>query len=310
MLIQGNNFDSGGTNVIVEDFGDNLPSFTLSAPAEQRVPFVFNSPHSGRTYPPSFLAAAKLDKNQIRGSEDFHVDGLFQDVVPLGAPLMQAHFPRAFVDINREPYELDQKLFSEKLPSYSNGNSVRVTSGLGTIARVVAESREIYRQKPTLDEAMRRIETHYRPYHDALRRLLARTHVHFGYSVLVDCHSMPSSAVDRSRGKKPDIIIGDRYGTSCPSELSEAIVEIFHDLGMSVARNKPYAGGFITEHYGRPLRGLHAVQIEINRGLYMDEKKLELTPGFDHMRQIIKTFAERIVAIPDGTFYPEQQAAE
>lgn len=296
--------------MIVEEFGDKQPFFSLAAPADQRVPFVFNSPHSGRIYPPSFLAASKLDKKQIRGSEDFHVDGLFQDVVRIGAPLMQAHFPRAFMDINREPYELDQKLFREKLPPYSNRRSVRVASGLGTIARVVAESREIYRHKPTLEEAMQRIEVYYRPYHDALRRLLARTHVSFGYSVLVDCHSMPSSVIDKASGKKPDIIIGDRYGTSCPKELSEAMVEIFRDLGMNVTRNKPYAGGFITEHYGRPLRGLHAVQIEINRSLYMDEKRLELTSGFDQMRQVIKSFAERIVSIPDASFYPEQQAAE
>ncbi len=296
--------------MIVEEFGENQPSFSVTAPAEQRVPYVFNSPHSGRIYPPSFLAASRLNSSQIRGSEDFHVDQLLQGVVHVGAPLMQAHFPRAFLDVNREPYELDQKLFGNKLPAYSNRKSVRVASGLGTIARVVAESKEIYRQKPTLEEAMGRIEMFYRPYHDALRRLLAQTHVGFGYSVLIDCHSMPSGVIDKASRVKPDIIVGDRFGTSCPLELSQAIIEIFTDLGMNVLRNKPYAGGFITEHYGRPLRGLHAVQIEINRGLYMDERKLELTPGFDAIQDLFTEFAGRIANIPDAQFYPEQQAAE
>ena len=296
--------------MITEEFSDTIPPFSVLAPAEQRVPYVFNSPHSGRVYPPSFLRSSKLDASQIRGSEDFHVDDLFQDVVRMGAPLVKAHFPRAFVDANREPYELDEKLFDEKLPSYSNKKSVRVACGLGTIARVVAESQEIYHEKPTLDEALTRVEKYYRPYHEHLRKLLAKTHMQFGYSVLVDCHSMPSSAVDRSNSNKPDIIIGDRFGTSCSFYISQAITEIFKDLGLNVTRNKPYAGGFITEHYGRPDRGLHAVQIEINRGLYMDEKRLVLTPGFEQLRAQLALFAERLVSIPDASFYPEQQAAE
>ncbi len=300
----------GKLSVIVEEFDDDQPPFSISAPARQRVPFVFNSPHSGRVYPPSFLADSKLDADQIRGSEDFYVEALFEDVVAIGAPLMQAHFPRAFVDVNREPYELDQKLFDEKIPPFSNRHSVRVACGLGTIARVVAESREIYHRPPSLDEAMGRIDTFYRPYHAALRRLLARTHVKFGYSVLVDCHSMPSTMIKKKGRTGPDIIIGDRYGKSCAPELGQAVCEIFQDLGMNISRNKPYAGGFITEHYGRPLRGLHAVQVEINRGLYMDEKQLTLTSGFDEVRDIIGRFTKALCSIPDITFYPEQQAAE
>ena len=296
--------------MISEEFSDAFPPFSVSAPAEQRVPYVFNSPHSGRIYPPSFLRSSKLDSSQIRGSEDFHVDDLFQDVVRIGAPLVKAHFPRAYLDANREPYELDEKLFTEKLPSFSNRKSVRAACGLGTIARVVTESQEIYRDNPTLEDALMRVETLYRPYHEYLRRLLAKTHVQFGYSVLVDCHSMPSSAVDSSSKNKPDIIVGDRFGTSCLFYISMAITEIFKDLGFKVARNKPYAGGFITEHYGRPDRGLHAVQIEINRGLYMDEKRLILTPGFEQLRTQLAIFTERIVSIPDASFYPEQQAAE
>lgn len=296
--------------MISEEFSDTLPPFSVSAPADQRVPYVFNSPHSGRVYPPSFLRSSKLDSNQIRGSEDFHVDDLFQDVVRIGAPLVKAHFPRAYLDANREPYEFDEKLFSEKLPSFANKKSVRAACGLGTIARVVTESQEIYREKPTLEDALTRVETLYRPYHEYLRHLLAKTHVQFGYSVLVDCHSMPSLAIDSSNKNKPDIIVGDRFGTSCSFYISMAIAEIFKDLGFKVARNKPYAGGFITEHYGRPDRGLHAVQIEINRGLYMDEKRLILTPGFDQLRAQLEIFAGRIVSIPDASFYPEQQAAE
>lgn len=301
---------TGRTSLIIREFGDDQPLFSISAPAEQRVPYVFNSPHSGRVYPPSFLHSSRLNEAQIRCSEDFHVDSLFAGVTDIGAPLMQAHFPRAYLDINREPYELDEKLFAEKLPTYSNHKSARVASGLGTIARVVGEAREIYKSRPTLEDAMGRIENLYRPYHNALRSLLAHTHVAFGYSILVDCHSMPSSVIDKETRKHPDIIVGDRYGTSCPAELSEAIVEIFRDLGLRVTRNKPYAGGFITEHYGRPARGLHAVQIEINRGLYMNEAKLQLTGGFEELQGLITQFVARIVKIPDTTFYPERQAAE
>ncbi|ADZ69288.1 N-formylglutamate amidohydrolase [Polymorphum gilvum] len=294
---------------IVTDFREE-PAFEVLAPADQRLPFVFNSPHSGHCYPHGFLAASRLDALAIRRSEDAYVDELFASVVPLGAPMLRAHFPRAYLDVNREPYELDPKMFDGRLPSYANVRSIRVAGGLGTIARVVSESQEIYAGRLPVDEAMYRIEEIYKPYHNTLRRLLAHTHVAFGYAVLIDCHSMPSSVRCQTTGTRPDFILGDRYGTSCPVELTDAAATILKAKGYTVSRNKPYAGGFITEHYGRPAKGLHALQIEINRGLYMDEATHERTPGFDALARDLADFAFELTAMPDGAFATGAIAAE
>lgn len=280
------------------------PPFQIFAPAEQRVPFVFNSPHSGRHYPRSFLDASRLTTLHLRSSEDAFVDQLFSKVVEIGAPLLTANFPRAWLDVNREPYELDPKLFGEKLPGHANTRSMRVLGGLGTIPRLVSEHESIYQTPPSLEEALDRIETIYRPYHDTLRRLMAQSVVKFGYGILVDCHSMPSTG-SRSEGQqRPDIIIGDRYGTSCHGEISREIMRRFAERGYSVTRNKPYAGGFITEHYGRPLRGLHAVQIEINRKLYLNEKTLQPTHNFGNLAEDIHAIMSHLVSIPDSQFSP------
>ncbi len=282
---------------VVEDFASQAP-FEVEAPADQSLPFVFNSPHSGCRYPAGFLAASRLCERRIRLSEDTHVDALFDHVVDLGAPLLKAHFPRAFLDVNREPYELDPKMFTGRLPSYANVRSVRVAGGLGTIARVVAESEEIYRGPITVEEALDRIEEIYKPYHAMLRRLLAQTHVRFGAAVLVDCHSMPSSIRGNDPRTRADFVIGDRYGTSAVRALVEHAASALTRLGYSVAVNKPYAGGFITEHYGRPARGLHALQLEVNRGLYMDERSFERTEGFAVLREDMRRFAAELVAFP------------
>ncbi|MEL6503960.1 MAG: N-formylglutamate amidohydrolase [Pseudomonadota bacterium] len=296
---------------MIQTFDDiNNPPFVVEAPAEQRVPFVFNSPHSGRHYPSSLLNNARLDAVQIRRSEDVMVDRLFEGMPRLGAPLLKACFPRAWLDVNREPYELDPKLFAERLPAHANTHSMRVLGGLGTIPRLVAENMPIYATAPSLAEGLDRVEQVYRPYHETLRGLLSKTLMLFGYGVLVDCHSMPSQGGRGERHNRPDIIIGDRYGTSCNGDISRALLDQFAALGYSVARNKPYAGGFITEHYGRPLKGLHAVQIEINRALYMQETTLALRDGFDALQQDIETVMNRVVSLPDGQFSPVAQAAE
>jgi N-formylglutamate amidohydrolase len=264
--------------------------FEVREPEMQRIPFVFNSPHSGRIYAQSFLNQSRLDDLSIRRSEDHFVDELFHSVTDLGAPLLLAHFPRAFLDVNREPYELDPRMFDGPLPPHANISSLRVAGGLGTVPRLVAENMEIYRGRVPVAEALERIETIYKPYHACLRRLIARTHVQFGLAVLIDCHSMPGNVRLAGSGQRPDFIIGDRYGTSASADLSRAAVSLLEDLGFSVARNKPYAGGFITEHYGRPARGLHALQIEINRGLYVDETTLRKKPDFTALSQAIAVF--------------------
>ena len=286
--------------------------FRVVAPADQRLPFVFNSPHSGRRYPPDFLARSKLGHPAVRRSEDAFVEELFSGVIGLGAPILAADFPRAFLDVNREPYELDQRMFAGPLPGHANTRSIRVAGGLGTIPRVVAEGQEIYSERLSVAEGLERIETIYRPYHAALGRLMAQTAVRFGYAVLVDCHSMPSNT---NGGNRPDVVVGDRYGTACAPGLTRRVMDAFASRGYRVTRNKPYAGGFITQHYGRPSRGLHAIQIEINRGLYMDEGRIEPSRRFDAVARDVTAIVEEVSSAPDAKLFPAtgeavDQAAE
>ena len=273
--------------------GGAVPAFEVVEPAEPTIPFVFCSPHSGRDYPADFLAATRLPGNSIRRSEDLFVDQLFECVPKLGAPLIRARFPRAFLDVNREPYELDPQMFSEQLPDYVNAGSVRVTGGLGTIPRIVAENEEIYRKPLSLAEAIGRIETIYKPFHAALEEQLRRTRAQFGMAILVDCHSMPSSVRALPGGRRPDMVLGDRYGTSAGARLVTIATGRLTRLGYDVARNKPYAGGYITERYGRPAISQHAIQIEINRGLYADERIFRPHAGF-------AVLAERLAAFVAG----------
>jgi N-formylglutamate amidohydrolase len=263
------------------------PPYEILAPDRQSVPFVFSSPHSGRYYPQSFLDASRLDHRTIRSSEDLMVDAVFADAVELGAPLIRATYPRAFLDVNREPFELDPKMFTGRLPPFANIRSLRVAGGLGTIPRIVCDAQDIYREPIPIEAALERIDAIYKPYHDCLRQMLARTHVAFGQACLIDCHSMPSAMRAGHSRLRPDFVLGDRFGISCQSELTDVAAQCLRDLGYTVCRNKPYAGGFITEHYGRPSRGLHALQIEINRALYMDEQSLELHDGFERLRSDI-----------------------
>ncbi len=284
--------------------------FEVFEPDQHRIPFVFNSPHSGRRYSPEFLQQARLDGLAIRRSEDHFVDQLFAGGRDLGAPMLVAHFPRAFLDVNREPYELDPRMFDGSLSPYVNMNSVRVAGGLGTIPRIVAENMEIYRGRMSVDEALDRIECIYKPYHACLRKLIARTHVRFGHAILIDCHSMPGNIRVSGNGMKPDFIIGDRYGTSASAEISRNAMKILQDMGFNVVRNKPYAGGFITEHYGRPARGLHALQVEVNRGLYIDEVKLVKKPEFAALAAQVTRFLELLAHSVISSSQPSAYAAE
>ena len=267
-------------------------------------------PHSGRVYPRAFLTAAKLDLATLRRSEDSFVDDLIAGVVARGHPLMRAHFPRCYVDVNREPYELDPRMFDGRLPSFANTRSMRVAGGLGTVARVVGDAQEIYDQRIPVDDALRRIEGLYKPYHRALRRLFTRVHRDFGAAVLVDCHSMPSTAGPKDDRPRADVVLGDRYGTSCVGIVSETIEEVFRARGYAVSRNKPYAGGFITEHYGNPAAGLHAIQLEINRALYMDERRYERSASFGKLAADLVMLAERLAEIPLEELKPYRAAAE
>jgi N-formylglutamate amidohydrolase len=279
------------------DFIDTPPFHVLEG-GSQRVPFVFNSPHSGRFYPKRFLAMARLDAETIRRSEDCYVEELFAGAAALGAPMLAANFPRAYLDVNREPWELDPRMFAEPLPSFANFRSPRVAGGLGTVPRLVGEGLDIYGRRLPLSEAVERIEHIYKPYHECLKRLVTRTHARFGHAVLIDCHSMPASIRIGDGGMRPDFIVGDRFGASAASSLSEHAIGLLSGMGYTVAHNKPYAGGFITEHYGRPARGLHALQIEINRGLYMDERTYRRTGGFPALAKDLARFAAALMSKP------------
>jgi N-formylglutamate amidohydrolase len=294
-----------------EDSGGE-PAFVLHRPQHVTLPLVFSSPHSGRCYPPDLIAASRLSPERLRRSEDAFVEELFQGVVAYGAPLLAARFPRAYLDLNREPYELDPDLFEDALPAFVNTRSLRVQGGLGTIARVVGEAEEIYGRRLTVAEAMARIETFYWPYHAALRDLIEQARRRFGFAILIDCHSMPSSSAAEgleAGERRAQFVLGDRFGVSCASELTRLVEQRLSGFGYQVKLNKPYAGGYITEHYGAPVRGVHALQLEINRGLFTDEASLTVTEGFDPLRgalmQLVETLAEYCSAMQ-----PQREAAE
>jgi N-formylglutamate deformylase len=286
------------------------PPYEILEPADWQGPLIFNSPHSGSVYPLAFLSSARLELAQLRRSEDSFVDELFLGVVRQGFPLMRAHFPRCYIDVNREPYELDPRMFDGRLPSFANTRSMRVAGGLGTVARVVGDAQEIYDQRIPVDDALRRIDGLYKPYHRALRRLVTRVHRDFGAAILIDCHSMPSIAGNRDERPRADVVIGDRYGTSCVAVVADTVEAALQEAGYSVSRNKPYAGGFITEHYGNPPAGLHAIQLEINRALYMDERKFEPIAAFSRLAGHLETLADRLSEISLEELRPYRAAAE
>ena len=260
--------------------------FDINAPARLGVPLVVSSPHSGRDYPVAFLAASRLNLRQLRRSEDSFVEMLFAAAPGIGAHLLAARFPRAYVDVNREPFELDPDMFDAPLPDYVDITSKRAAAGLGTIARIVAANVEIYRERLSFVEVEHRIKALYMPFREALGQLIETTQRHFGCAVLLDCHSMPSGSLDRH----VDIVLGDRHGTSAHADLVCAAYESLKSMGYSVVRNEPYAGGAITRRYGRPDAATHAIQVEINRALYMDEDTFQPLDGFEKLMQDMSNF--------------------
>jgi len=271
--------------------------YAVAIPTRQTMAVVFASPHSGSHYPAEFVSASRLDPVTLRRSEDAFVDELFADVSELGAPLIKALFPRAYVDVNREPYELDPAMFVDSLPDYVNIRSPRVAGGLGTIARVVANGAEIYRAKLSFAEAKARIESLWQPYHETLAQLIGETKRRFGHSLVIDCHSMPSigGPMDRDPGRRRvDFVLGDCHGASCAPEITDEAERCLKELGYVVARNDPYAGGFTTRHYGRPNAHEHAMQVEVNRALYMDEARITRKPYLVTLSRQLRLLAERI----------------
>jgi N-formylglutamate amidohydrolase len=283
--------------------------FEVLAPTQWVVPAVFNSPHSGSILPTSFLQQSRLSAQALRQSEDCFVDELFLGCQSAGAPLLRALVSRSFIDLNREPYELDGRMFFENLPAHMNPGSPRVASGLGTIPRLVAEGEEIYRGRIDLKEALGRIETIYRPYHRTLTAMLNECYNATGFALLVDCHSMPSSAVRSLQAAGADIVLGDRFGAACSGEIAQHLEDLLRSAGFRVVRNKPYAGGFITETHGNPRHNRHALQIEVNRALYMDEQKLVKRAEFSAIQGLLTKVTTDLLAYLPQDFETEGQKA-
>lgn len=272
-------------------------AFYMSHPERRDTSVVFASPHSGRAYPRAFLRRSALNEHAIRSSEDAFVDELFESAPRHGAPLLCAMVPRAFIDLNRSEEELDPALIEGIRKS---GHNPRVASGLGVVPRVVANGQAIYSGKITRAEAERRIETFWRPYHAALRHQMQEAHRLFGQAILIDCHSMPHEAMDsvaRSGIRRPDVVLGDRFGAAAHEWVVDLVEDAFCKAGLTVTRNTPFAGAYITQHYGRPASGSHALQVEIDRSLYMDERTIRPNARFRSFKRLLDGIIADIATI-------------
>jgi N-formylglutamate deformylase len=283
-------------------------AFTLLAPALQTAGIVLTSPHSGRHYDPDFLNASRLDSHAIRRSEDSFVEELFGAAPGLGLPLLAANFPRAYCDANREAWELDPQMFADTLPDYINTKSPRVAAGLGTIARIVGTGEPIYARKLLFAEAQARIATYWQPFHDALQKLIGDTLASFGSCLVLDCHSMPS--LPGRHGPRPDIILGDGHGTTCAPDLADRIHDALAAVGLFVQRNEPYAGGYITRHYGRPREGVSVIQIELARSLYMNERSFTRNAQFPARQRQLLSFLRGLIEADTADLASPPLAAE
>lgn len=271
--------------------------YHLLRPDQPRSSVVFSSPHSGTDYLESFVRSSVLDRHTIRSSEDAFVDRLFDAAPEFGAPILCARVPRAYVDLNRSPDELDPALIEG---ARRHGHNPRVASGLGVIPRVVANGRAIYRGKLPMAQVQQRIDQYWHPYHEALQALLKDTHARFGQVILIDCHSMPHEAMDgaaRGKGQRAEIVLGDRFGAAASNEVVDRIEAAFACVGLQVARNTPFAGAYVTQTYGRPSRHQHAIQVEIDRALYMDEQTIRPNANFDTFRTLMRQVISEIAAI-------------
>ena len=290
-------YQSSENSVVENDFygrdnnqGQLISPFEIMSPETQRIPFVYSSPHSGKLYPPEFIKTSRLELKSLRGSEDCYVDELFSAAPNVGAPLIKAIFPRVFIDANREPYAFDPSMFFEPLPDFVTTSSNKISAGLGTIAKVVADGEKIYSEKLHLSDALNRVNNYYLPYHNSLEKLITITKENFGCCTLIDCHSMPPNKIGnggRNNKSPADIVLGDNHGRSANKVLVNEIMGFFVSQGLSVKINDPYPGGYTTSNYGKPQTGVQAIQIEINRALYMDEKSMKRNEGFLETKNIM-----------------------
>ena len=295
---------------MIEGDSSRRPAIEVLAPKTLTTPVVFASPHSGRDYPPDLLRNTRLDRHSLRQSEDSYVDLLFDRAPRHGAPLLRALFPRAYVDVNRARDELDPRMFADELPKDSDTRSSRVIAGLGVIPRIVADGHDIYAKKLVYLDARRRLSAYYDPYHAALLNLVDDAVRAFGCAIVIDCHSMPSSggAPFHEDERRIDFVLGDRFGASCAPSVTSLVEETLVEMDYEVARNAPYAGGYVASAYGRPKTGVHVLQIEINRALYLDEKKIARNQGYEGLREAMFTLIKRLAGLQADALWPAQAA--
>lgn len=269
------------------------PGQRLTGDAAATVPLVLASPHSGRDYPPAFLAQTRLTLAQLRRAEDSYVDTLLDGAVALGVPRLAARFGRSWLDLNRAATELDPAMYIDPLDGDPGQATARVVAGLGVVPRIAAQGLDIYASRLRLADAARRIADVHLPWHATLDALLARAASVHGFAVLLDCHSMPTPS---TAAAAPQVVIGDLHGRSAAPELVAFIETWFRGRGLRVARNVPYAGGYTTSRHGRPDQGVHAVQIEIDRALYMDTRRLTPHMGFASVAQQLTELTAALLA--------------
>lgn len=275
--------------------GPDEAAFTLLAPGTPG-PFVFASPHSGDVYPADMGTAPDLDEAGLRSAEDALVDRLIAPGQARGAALLLGRLGRAWVDLNRDPEDLDPVLI-EGLDGRTA--SPRAAAGYGVIPRLTGDGRPLYDRRLGADEAASRIALAHAPYHAALERLMQAAHARHGVAILVDWHSMPARATQGNGGARgPDVVLGDRHGSSCAADLTRRLRRAFEALGWRVALNQPYSGGWTTQRWGRPADGFHAVQIELNRALYLDEATLEPGVGWSRCAAGVARVIEDLLTDP------------
>lgn len=266
---------------------------SLAVPSGPGAPIVFASPHSGNLYPRNMVDALCVPLIDVRRTEDAFVDELFASAPRHGAVLLSARYARSVVDLNRDPHELDAAMFFDGPPRPCALPTPRVEAGLGCLPRVGAKGEAIYARLLYRAEGEQRLAGVHDVYHGRLSTLLDDLRGEHGHALLVDCHSMPSQ--QPGRRNLTDIVLGDRFGSSCDPRLMSRLERVFRNHGLTVARNAPYAGGYTTRRYGRPKRGVHAVQIEVNRGLYMDEQQVTRSGGFARLRPVMDAVVQEMV---------------
>lgn len=298
----------------MQEIQNFIKPFFISRPEILKSPILISSPHSGNFYPKNFLEITDLSVRDLRSSEDSYIDQIFESAINIGSPIIKAIYPRTYVDLNREPFELDPTMFKNKLPDHINTKSHRVLSGLGTIAKYAGNKKVIYKEKLDFDNIINRINRIYYPYHYHLRKLINQTIIQFGFCILLDCHSMPSAGLPLNhKNKKIDITLGNMNGASCSDLLLNKINNILREKEFDVSFNNPYAGGFITQNYGIPNNGVHVIQIEINREIYLDERNLQKKSNFHKIQKIFNLTLNELnnfVLTNQYNFLPHKMSAE